>query len=212
MATKTRIKPARVYWDACIFICWLNATHELIEKKCTEENVAGILEMLDRRANDQLIIVTSAITIAEVLEYGVPPENKVTLTDILWNSDTFEIVSASDSISKRAHDIRNHYYQRRFDRDGNIVPGSTRTPSNFDAVHLATALERECSVFYTYDGYKSGRGLIQLSGETDVVGDMPIIPPVPEPKPQEHELGGPLFNADASIQSSALPTERRPQP
>ncbi len=121
--------PPAVYWDACCFIARIKREKGRIEDV---EQLTSLAE------NDKLLIVTSTITIAEVLQ-----EPKISLPrddGFISIKDYFQhpwiILRAVDRrTAEAAADIRRSY-------EGLKLP---------DAIHLATAARWSIKAFHTYD-------------------------------------------------------------
>jgi hypothetical protein len=163
-------KRPRVYWDSWVIIEWLKDTKD-----------PGVEEQVRRMRAGEVAVVTSAITLVEVLECTIPEERKILLRSLGQMPNKLEIVALGQKEAERAHEIRNHYKE--------ADPEEAKTVATQDAVHLATANLRECEVFYTGDGESSRRSgrclkLIPLSGDGGVYGmriERPPAPPAPPP-------------------------------
>ena len=137
----------KIYWDACIFLAWLQ------DEPGDPGVMEGIEEAVRQVQNNEAILITSIMTQTEVLESKMPKEaqlkfeNLFKRRNVLWiNHDT--------RVGKLSHDIRDHYDQQSI------------KISSADSVHLASAILYEASVFYTLDGSgKKKRGyLLPLDG------------------------------------------------
>lgn len=151
---KTRL----IYWDACVFIAYLNSTKELLEGKRTQDEIDAIDQMIGHLEKGELRIATSVITKSEVLA-GKIVDKTIDYFERLFSGRTIELIGADIRIADRAHEIRNYYVEHP------VQPGQC-TIANFDALHLASALSRRCKTFYTFDNNadpKKPMGLIQIS-------------------------------------------------
>jgi len=140
------------YWDTCLFIAWLS---DEIRPSGDMDGVREIIEMTKRR---DVAVVTSALTLAEVLPSKFPA-GVFNLFDDLLKRTTFRIISMDRKIARLAGDLRVHYEkeERRL-----------KTP---DAIHLATAILNGVSEFHTFDAQ-----LLSLNG--NLAGHrMPICKP-----------------------------------
>ncbi len=157
-----------VYWDSCIFI-------SLIEK--TPGRIDIIDELVTIAQNGELLIVTSTLTEAEVIQ---------------WPEDG---ISQEESNRKIADFFKNPWIIRRA-VDTRVI-GTTRrlrmttqpklkTP---DAIHIATALIHEVAAFHTYDRKHliSKDGLLSDNGK--------YFLKISEPEPPNKPSDQPLFDA-----------------
>jgi predicted nucleic acid-binding protein len=120
-----------VYWDSCVFI-------DRIEGANTER-VPALRAMTDAAAKNDLKIVTSAFTLAEVVKLKALVSPDYDQKEILIR-DFFD----NEYIFVRNVDPRVSGLARRIVRDHKIKPP--------DAVHVATALLTKVDVLHTYDG------------------------------------------------------------
>jgi predicted nucleic acid-binding protein len=98
------------------------------------------IENMLRECRDKKIeILTSAITITELLCFEVPDNTRRQLDD-LFRRDIHKVVDADIVIAKRAREYR------RFCKDKGIA--GLKTP---DAVHIATAVINEVDELHTFD-------------------------------------------------------------
>ena len=186
MGSKQRV----VYWDANIFLAWLNneiASHP-------KEEMDGIQEQLTLLKKGQLHLATSVITFTEILESGVPTNARETL-DKLFQRRNYHKIDVNSRITDISHEIRN-YYQHQKAVDG--LPTVT-TP---DAIHLATAIYFDCDTFHTFDekddARRGRRALIPLSG--NVAGKYPLI--IQKPRAMQLYLISPAPTVDDMEQIS----------
>jgi len=159
--------PRLVYWDACIFIAHLKN-----EQRAVEE-VDAVGEQFRRLDDGEIVVVTSTLTLTEVLECDIPAENRAKLETLKQMPDRLKLDQVSMPIAELAHDIRS-----------DIKASGTwggRTVKTADAIHIATAWVNKCEVMYTFDENcrGGGLGLLPLSG-TDAVRKLLIQkPPTP---------------------------------
>ena len=146
-------KTETIYLDACIFLAHLKN-----ETRQDPRDMAGVEELTQKIDRLEVNLVTSVITLSEVLESGVPVNARDTFLR-LFQRRHCHLIDVTARIAEIAHNIRD-YYRKQQAIDG--LP-TVATP---DALHLATAIEVECDVFYTFDEKddpKRKRGLIPLN-------------------------------------------------
>ena len=165
-----------IYWDTSVFLAWIK------DEKRRNNEMDGVNDVANKIHKDHVILLTSTITTAEILESTLTEVAKQRLTD-LFKRKNFQQVAADGRVMKLSHEIRDYYQQRK---DIDQLPTVT-TP---DAIHLATAIIYAASEFHTFDEnneLRKRRALLPLNG--NVAGYHLIIckPPLP---PQQD-----LFNA-----------------
>lgn len=167
-----------VYWDACVFILHLtNNQRDPVKAELVREQV--------RKLDDgEIIVVTSVLTLTEVLECTIPPENRLRLETLKQMPDRLAIVQVSMPIAEAAHDIRSGLKAS--------PKGGTKTVSTADAIHVATAIDHKCEVLYTFDQNDRVRslGLIPLSGIPEVKNLRIEKPPAPPQKSMDADWEG----------------------
>jgi predicted nucleic acid-binding protein len=125
---RQRLKGRRVYFDANVFIYLMEGYAKL------EASLSAIRDSIHNR---EARIFTSELTLCEVLVPAFRSERTELLKlyrQFIEESGAFELVPTSRETYVRASLIRAQL--------------GLKTP---DAVHMATALEAECSVFVTND-------------------------------------------------------------
>jgi predicted nucleic acid-binding protein len=134
------------YWDTCLFVSWL------ADEQRPSGEMDGVREVISRVKKRDASLVTSALTLAEVLPSKYPT-GVYNLFDDLLKRTTIRVVSVDRKIAKMAGDLRAHY-----EKEGKNLT----TP---DAIHLATAIINGVTEFHTFDnGKKKGLGLLSLNG------------------------------------------------
>lgn len=131
--------PDRLYWDSNAFLAWL-------QNEPGRE--AACRDTLEAAQRGDFLIVTSALTIAEVLWLKGSPrleEDKAELLNRFFRRSFLRVVNLDRKIAQQA--------QRLVWKRG-IRPK--------DSVHVATALQYECPVLETFD-----QPLIQKGVELD---------------------------------------------
>lgn len=117
-----------VYWDSDAFLGWLQA------EKGKVELCQGTLE---RATAGEVLIVTSSLTMAEVLWLrNAPriPEDKAEVLRKFFRRSYIRVKNVTRATSERAQDVVWHH---------SIRPK--------DAIHVATALEHAVPVLETFD-------------------------------------------------------------
>lgn len=160
----------RQYWDSCIFISWLQD-----EQRTRPEETQGIVEIVGQVQDQEANMITSVLTLAEVLDCELDDSGRLLLQQTLKRSNV-NMVATDHRIWLLASEIRNYYQKHR-------GANKLRTLSVPDCVHLATAIKHEVDVLYTFDEEtksKKMRAMIPLSG--DIAGhDLKIAKPIGKP-------------------------------
>ena len=134
----------RVYWDSVCFLGWLL---EESDKKDSCE------EVLIEAEDGKLQIVTSALTLAEVLALRWKPKIPADRRTTVENFFKKEFILVRGVTRRTAESARDLVW------DHSIAPK--------DAIHVATALEAGVPMLHTYDD-----GLI---GKSKKVGGTPVL-------------------------------------
>jgi hypothetical protein len=180
-------KPRLIYWDTCVFLAWIKG------ESCWPEDVTkGIEQIVEQNAAKEVILVTSVITLAEILQANLTVEQKDKVAGIFRNP-TLQLIDVDRRVAGKAATIRAAYDSRTFNPDGAVKSGSIMGMG--DSIHLATAVHFEVHEFQTLDG--AGRrkrrfDLLTLDGNVAgarlaiktpqyVVPPQPLTGPVPEP-------------------------------
>jgi predicted nucleic acid-binding protein len=128
--------PDKIYWDSNAFLAWLQNE---------AEREAACRDTLDAAQRGDFLIVTSALTLAEVLWLRGAPrltEDKANLLNRFFRRSSMRVVNLDRKIAQRA---------QRLVWESGIKPK--------DSVHVATALQYECSILETFDGPLITKGL-----------------------------------------------------
>lgn len=142
-----------IYWDTDPFLAWLQEESDKL-KKCK-----GTLE---RAENGEVLILTSALTIAEVLwKKGGPrvAQDKLVILRRFFRRSSIRVVNVTRSISELAQEI---------------VYNNDIRPK--DAVHVATALTHKSPFLETFDGSLIGKSG-KCGGTPPLIIREPIAPP-----------------------------------
>jgi predicted nucleic acid-binding protein len=139
------------YWDTCLFIAWIKD-----EQRPTGE-MDGVREIIQRHKRREVKIVTSVLTMVEVLECKLPAGMETLFTGLMKRLD--QRIGIDSKVASLAHDLRNYYSTRSTEFDGKTLA----TP---DAIHLASAILNRVTEFHTFDDGGKGKslGLLPLSG------------------------------------------------
>lgn len=130
--------PPRFYWDACVFLSYVNQD---------EDRVGEISSLLEAAEKKEIEIVTSTATVVEVA-FGATERKQSTLSDgmearinKLWEPESPLILVEFHTLIAEA--------AKKMIRSG-VPEGWSLKP--MDAVHLATAERLKVVEFHTYDG------------------------------------------------------------
>jgi predicted nucleic acid-binding protein len=133
-----------IYWDSDAFLGWLQA------EPGKTELCAGTLKRADQ---GEVIIFTSALTIAEVLWMrGAPmvPQEKADIVRKFFRRSYIRVRNVTRSIAEGAQDlVWNHGIRPK------------------DAIHVATALDAHVTALETFDD--------QLLNKSETIGNPPLI-------------------------------------
>jgi predicted nucleic acid-binding protein len=163
-----------VYWDTCVFLAWMN----------DEKRPAGDMEGLGKIATlverAEVILITSTITRAEILQSKTPSE-AMKKYDTLMRRSNVVPQNVDLPIAKLTSELMDFYINSDFE---------LLTP---DAIHLATALHYNAEEFHTFDGVDPNQkprnkrytkcGLLSLNGN---VAGRPLK--VVRPSAEQYEL------------------------
>ena len=140
----------RRYWDSDCFLGWFNAE---------ADKEAYCRDVLEEAEAGKLLLVTSALTIAEVLalrgQPRIPPANREKV-EAFFRKDYIAVRSVTRRISESA---------RALVWDHNIKPK--------DAIHVATAIDAKLSLMNTFDEHlwkRSGK-----IGEPKLIIERPSV-------------------------------------
>lgn len=160
MAKKVKKDKIVAYWDSSLFIKWLKE----------EDRWQEVDAVLQKARNDEMLIVTSALTLAEVVkidaERKIPKKEREKVV-ALFDEPMIEKISITPITGVLARDLVWEH---------NIDPK--------DALHVAAAFERRVPVFHCYDGRLKKRGeksvLNLFDFEMSFMEPLDSIPEVPQ--------------------------------
>ena len=173
------------YWDSCLFIDLIGRT-------------GGYLTVLDQMCEaakqKEIILVTSALTLAEVLGRRDTPAKPGGPNRRISEEEEQKVIAffKHEYISIRPFD--------RFigEEAGRIARKHSLWPR--DAIHVATAVHNRVPVLQTTDGQKSSRGLLNKNGKIGApplkielptwAAQMRLIEPGQTDQKQSTEAGG----------------------
>jgi len=162
------------YWDTCLFLAWIKDE----ERKSGEMD--GVREVIERAKRREVKLVTSVLTMVEVMEARLPVGMETLFSGLMKRVNRLSMDIKCASV---AHDLRNYYELKKAENDGRIL-------SLPDAIHLATAILYRVNEFHTFDndGDKKSLGLIPLSGN---IGGNRLIICKPQARSPELDLRKP---------------------
>lgn len=132
-------KVPRLYWDANVFLSYVNGTPDRLPH----------IEALFREAEQEKVeIVTSTVSITEVA-YGsvemdqraLDPEVQEKIEGLWVPASPVNLVEVSVLVVEDARKIMRE-----------AIPEGAKVAKPIDAVHLSTAIRMEADVFHSYDG------------------------------------------------------------
>lgn len=192
-----RVGRRLIYWDACIFLCWIK------DEPQPEPIKKGIAQTLENAYKKELVIVTSTVTLVEVLQSNLTADQKQRYREV-FHHPNLQLIDLDRRVAGEAGIIRETYDTRKFDRLGQVVSGSFMALG--DSVQVATALHVNAHEMHTLDGSgKRKRPLDLLSLNGNVAGRrLIIVRPyyVPPPAPLE----GPMPESTTGQQMDLLDT------
>jgi predicted nucleic acid-binding protein len=156
-------KTPTYYWDSSVFISLLS------ESGRTPEQLKKLKAIERLSDNGGCNIVTSCISLIEVLACKLTTQQEDLFRSVLWRSNVSS-VSVTSRIADLAREIRGYNHSR----------GIKLAVS--DSIHVATAIQYHVDVLHTFDG--SGN---RLRGGTlptlpqPILGRHPLLISIPEP-------------------------------
>ena len=137
------------YWDSCLFVAWIK------DEQRKSGEMGGVREIVERAKRREVKIVTSVLTLTEVLSGKIPVGMDTLFSGMMKR---VQRISVDIKVASVAHDLRDYYSTRKAEFGG-------KTLSTPDAIHLATAIIYRVTEFHTFDndGDAKSLGLIPLS-------------------------------------------------
>jgi len=186
-----------VYWDTCVFLAWMK------DEKRPAGDMEGLGKIADLVERAQLILITSTLTRAEILQSQTPVDAMKKYDNLLRRSNV--VAQNLDlPIAKLTSDLMDFYLKSDFE---------LLTP---DAIHLATALHYNAHEFHTFDGADATKkprrskytrcGLLLLNGS---VAGRPLK--IHRPSAEQYELSLPPMPDDGEFKlefSDSAPAEQ----
>jgi predicted nucleic acid-binding protein len=160
---KRRERPQRrkkVYWDTCVFIAWIGD-----ESSWPDDVKKGIQQTIELAISGEVMIVTSALTLAEILETKMTPDQKIKFRTA-FSAPYLQLIDVDRKIGVLSAQIRERHDTRIYGPNRTLISGTfIRMP---DSIHLATAIHLNVAVLNTLDG--SGRSpkrldMLELDGK-----------------------------------------------
>ncbi len=149
----------RRYWDSDCFLGWLQAE---------KDKEAACREVLQPAEEGNVLIVTSALTIAEVLALKGAAKisgDKRQQVEVFFKSEYIAVINVTRRIAESARELV---------WDNGVRPK--------DALHIATAIDAKLGLFNTFDQ--------QLHGKSGQLGDPRLIIEVPSYNQPKLDLDG----------------------
>ena len=144
-------KKQKIYWDSCIFISYFKG--EVRPEPGVTEAIKYYFKEVEK---GNIFVITSAGTIAEVLEYKLGKIQYQKFLDFL-ESDNVDVIDTNRNIWNAANEIRDYYGKQN--KKLYIEPT--------DSLHLSTAIYANVDEFQTIDSKddkkKGTLGLIPLN-------------------------------------------------
>lgn len=162
MPTKVELR----YWDACLFLDYLNGTPNGIEI---------VAPLVAAARTEGFSIVTSTLSLVEVafvgkeLSEGLDQNVEDAIDDMFGDETLLTLVEFDQEIAAHARAL----IRRTVSEDKRVKPA--------DAIHLATAAAVGASVLHTFDS--------ALIGHANALGVVPAgQPELPDIEPQQGQL------------------------
>src|SRR3979490_214679 len=92
------------YWDSCLFIAWLK------DEQRKSGEMDGVREVIDRFKRREVRIVTSVLTMVEVLEGKIPVGMATLFVSMMKRVHR---LSMDIKVASVAHDLRDYYASRK---------------------------------------------------------------------------------------------------
>ena len=129
--------PDRVYWDACVFLSYINGE---------QERLPVIDALLEESRSGKIEIITSTVSLAEVAfaeeersNGALDPKIELAIDKIFSDREVVKLVEFHELVASKARIRMRQAITNRW----SLKP--------MDAIHLATAVRLEATQFHTYD-------------------------------------------------------------
>ncbi len=157
-------EPERIYWDACVFLSYINGV---------PDRLPTIDELLNKARAGEFELVTSSLSHAEVAfadiektQGQLDPEIEAKIDDLWKPGGPVKTVEFYDLIGIEARDLMRQGIAQGW---GSLKPN--------DAMHLATAKRLQVARMHTYDDrLLKWDGHTAFAIEEPVVAQMPLSP------------------------------------
>lgn len=127
------------YWDSCVFLA-------LLKDESLREGESAYLENQALRFDmGQLNLVTSSITLAEILACKMTPQQLQRFKAIAARSN-FQFIDANARVCELASEIRSYYIDNPPVREHGLKTLKLMTP---DAIHVASAIAAQMALKQT---------------------------------------------------------------
>ena len=133
-----RTKALIASWDTCVFLSWIKS-----EPRHPSET-SGIQAVAKQIEAGEIILITSALTRAEIFQGRLSRAEKEKLSRFLRRSNVYTL-ALDDRVADLVSEIREFYCSTDFE---------LLTP---DAIHVATAIHYNADEFQTFDGSDPNR-------------------------------------------------------
>ena len=165
-------KAARVYWDACTWIAYINQEKNIpLDSGNLENRFAMCREMLRGAEEGKLEIVTSAFTLAEVCKSPEVRDSPIDNLPSFFERSYILIVPVDMAIARRAQSMQ-------------VSLSNLKPP---DAIHLSSAQRASVCELHTFD-----KRILDLDGQLEGSTGQHIK----ICKPTEGSPIGPLFSEE----------------
>jgi predicted nucleic acid-binding protein len=140
------------YWDACIYLAWLQNEEKAHGKECLD----ALLRIAKDNFEKKNIIITSTITFVEVLSSTLSEDNGRKFRRSFRHQDHIAY-DLDPPIAMKVREFRDKFSKHK----------SGKNLSTADAIHLATAAIYKVDEVWTLDDGKKGKhlGLLELDGD-----------------------------------------------
>lgn len=145
----------RFCWDACLFIAYLNGEAR------SEEEAAGMREVLELIRTGRAQIITSAVVFSEVLNRATDASRARDRLHVLLARPGFTVIDTNLAIGNKAGE-----YRERVN-----YSGSPHKLKRNDAIYAATASLYEVAALHTFDP-----DLLELNG-SPLIDGLKVCPP-----------------------------------